>query len=172
MNLENFFHPVDPESIHDNIFKLLDRDWMLITAGNMDSFNTMTASWGAFGILWNKQVAFCFIRPQRYTYQFMEKNSYFTLSFFEETYRSVLDFCGSHSGRHVDKISETGLTPITTSLGNVGFKESRLIFECQKIYFDDLRPQHFLDETIHANYPGSDYHRLFIGEIIKAYLKA
>lgn len=171
MSLEKLFRSVDAETLSENVFKLFDKDWMLVTAGKMDSFNTMTASWGAFGILWHKQVAFCFVRPQRYTYQFMEKHDYFTLCFFDETHREALDFCGSHSGRHVDKIRETGLTPVPTSMGNVCFEESRLVIECQKIYFDDFRPQHFLNKAIYKNYPRKDYHRLYIGEIIQIYIR-
>jgi flavin reductase (DIM6/NTAB) family NADH-FMN oxidoreductase RutF len=169
VKFEKLFGSIDPETLSGNVFRMLDKDWMLITSGTQESFNTMTASWGAFGVLWNKQVAFCFVRPQRYTYRFMERNPVFTLSFFEEIHREALDFCGSHSGRNVNKIRETGLTPVPTSTGNICFAEAWLVIECRKIYFDDLKPQHFLDESIHRNYPIHDYHRLYIGEIIGIY---
>ena len=86
-----------PEAITDNPFKLIGKDWMLVAAGTEASFNTMTAAWGGLGILWEKKVCFCFIRPTRYTYAFMEKSEGFTLSFFEERYRDVLTYCGTNA---------------------------------------------------------------------------
>jgi len=161
------FEILDPLKIDDNVFKLLDRDWMLITAGSMDSFNTMTASWGGMGVLWNKNVCFCVVRPTRYTYNFMEKSDYFTLSFFTEKYRSVLNFCGTHSGRDVNKIEKTGLTPLEGNNGVVFFDEARLVIEARKIYFQDLNPENFLDDSIDENYPEKDYHRMYLDEIIR-----
>ena len=106
------FKEISVYDIQDNPFKLIADDWMLITAGNLQKFNTMTASWGALGELWNKKVAFCFVRPTRHTRAFMDAADTFTLTFFDEKYREALDFCGHHSGSKVDKIAKTGLTPI------------------------------------------------------------
>jgi len=153
--------------ITDNPFKLIGSDWMLITAGSIENWNTMTASWGGLGVLWNKEVSFCFIRPSRYTRSFMDKADYYTLSFFNEKYRDILNFCGSHSGRSVDKSKETGLSPVEMDSYTVSFREARLVLICKKIYFCDLKPENFLDISIEKNYPHKDYHRLFIGEIIK-----
>jgi flavin reductase (DIM6/NTAB) family NADH-FMN oxidoreductase RutF len=165
---ENFIK-IDPKEINENIFNLIGKDWMLITAGNIESFNTMTASWGGFGILWNKSVAYIFIRPQRFTYSFTEKFDQFTLCFFNDKYRDILKFCGTKSGRDTDKIKETGLLPKETELGNIYFKQSKLIIECKKLYFDDLKPENFIDKSIEKNYPKQDYHRLYIGEIINCF---
>ncbi|MCD8186883.1 MAG: flavin reductase, partial [Rikenellaceae bacterium] len=74
-------------------------------------FNTMTASWGAMGFLWNKPVAFVFVRPERYTFEFMEEYSAFTLSFMGKDQRHALKVCGSQSGRDSDKIADAGLKP-------------------------------------------------------------
>lgn len=90
--MKNKFREIVPEEISESAFKLIGSDWMLITSGTKKSFNTMTASWGGLGVLWDKNVCLCFIRPQRYTYKFMEKYKFFTFSFFPERYRSVLDF--------------------------------------------------------------------------------
>jgi len=165
------FKEIRPEEIGDNTFKLIGDDWMLITAGNLKKFNTMTASWGGFGILWHKKVCFCVVRPQRYTYKFMEEADTFTLSFFDDKYRNVLQFCGSKSGRDVDKIAATGITPVEDAEGKVYFSEARLVIECKKIYFQDLNPEHFLDPDIHKNYPAKDYHRMYIGEITRCLVK-
>ena len=75
-----------------NFVKMLSEDWALLTAGKSDCFNTMTVSWGGVGELWNKDVAFLFVRPQRYTFQFIENNDYFTLSFFGGEYKKELFF--------------------------------------------------------------------------------
>lgn len=169
--MEKAFSETDVLSLKESTFKLIGSDWMLITAGSIESFNTMTASWGGLGVLWDKNVCYCFIRPQRYTYEFMEKADFFTLSFFEEKYRDMLDFCGSHSGRDTDKVKETGITPVDGKLSTVYFSEARLVFTCRKIYFQDLVPDHFLDQSIQKNYPKKDYHRMYIGEIVSCLKK-
>ncbi len=159
---------IPPEQITDNVFRLIGRDWMLISAGSLDSFNMMTASWGALGELWGKRVAFCFVRPHRYTFQFMERATHYTLNFFDEAYRSALDFCGSRSGRDVHKAAETGLSPVAGVAGAVYFAEARLVLECRKLYAQDLNPACFVDETIGPrNYPQHDYHRMYVGEIVR-----
>lgn len=157
-------------SFHENIFKMIGDDWMLITAGKHDHFNMMTASWGTMGILWNKPIAICFIRPQRYTYQFAGKYDYFTLSFFEEKYRKILQICGSRSGRDTDKVEAAGLNPLETELGNICYAQSRLFIECRKLYFGDLKKENFvLPDIASHNYPTGDYHRFYIGEIVNYY---
>lgn len=165
------FMPIDPYLIEDNIFKLIASDWMLITAGDIKSFNTMTASWGAFGELWHRKICICFVRPVRHTYQFMEKAETFTLSFFAEEYRVVLKFCGTKSGRDVNKIKETKITPVTTESGSVYFDEARLVIECRKIYTHDLNPDLFIDPTIDKEYPDKDYHRMYIGQVVRVLKK-
>lgn len=146
--MKDLFKEISPESITDNPFKLIGKDWMLITAGAMSGFNTMTASWGGVGVLWGRNVCFCFIRPVRHTFQFMEKAGQFTLSFFTEDHRKALNFCGANSGRSVDKPKACGLTPQETADGMVSFKEARMIFECKKLYFHDFDPARFIDPAI------------------------
>ncbi|MFH1687220.1 MAG: flavin reductase [bacterium] len=158
---------ISADQLTDSAFKLIGTDWMLVTAGAIESFNSMTASWGGLGVLWNRKVAWCVIRPQRYTYQFTEKSDTFTLTFFEERYRNILKYCGTKSGRDVDKIKHTGLTPLVTCDGSVYFEQARLVLECRKIYVHDLDPANFLDTRIHDEYPDKDYHRLYMGEVIR-----
>jgi flavin reductase (DIM6/NTAB) family NADH-FMN oxidoreductase RutF len=165
------FLPVDPCVIKENPFHLIANEWMLITAGDSKSFNTMTASWGAMGELWNRKIAVCFVRPVRHTYRFMEQADVFTLSFFDEAHREALKFCGSHSGRDTDKIAQTGLTPVPTESGGVYFAQARLVLECRKIYFQDITPTNFLDATIDQEYPKKDYHRMYIGQIIRCLVR-
>lgn len=162
------FKPIAPEAIQDNPFHLIGKEWMLVTAGDDKNFNTMTASWGGVGVLWGKNVCFVFIRPSRYTYEFIEKADGLTLSFFTEEYRAALKLCGSKSGRDVDKCEETGLTPYALSNGNVAFSQARLVLNCRKLYWQDMAPSQFLDLAIEKNYNGQDYHRMYVCEIVEA----
>ncbi len=150
--------------IDENVFKLIGSDWMLITAGTKDSFNTMTASWGGLGVLWNKPVSYIFVRPTRYTYEFLENSGTYSISFFNEKYRNALSICGSKSGRDIDKVKEAGLTPVVSENGIVYFDEAKLVLECTKLYYQDIDPSHFLDPKINELY-NNDYHRMYIGEI-------
>ncbi len=167
--MENKLVKINPEDLSDNIFKLIGKDWMLITAGTPGAYNTMTASWGAAGVLWNKNVCFCFIRPGRHTRAFMEKNNMFTLSFFGEEYRAALNLCGTKSGRDSDKAKEAGITPVKSPAGAVYFSEARLVIECKKIYCQDIDPANFIEPAINSNYPKKDYHRMYVGEILNCY---
>jgi flavin reductase (DIM6/NTAB) family NADH-FMN oxidoreductase RutF len=170
--MEHSFKTRNPESLDDNFFRRINRDWMLITAGTLEHFNTMTASWGTMGILWNKPVAICFIRPHRYTFQFAEKHDFFTLTFLEDTYRDILSFCGSHSGKDTDKIAGTGLVPLELGRESISFEQAQLIFECRKMYADYIKEDNFFTrELIRKNYPGRDFHRFYIGEIVNCYCR-
>ena len=96
------FHETEIQKLSFNPFTKIDKEWMLVTAGNAEKCNTMTASWGGLGVLWNKYVSFLFIRPQRYTMEFLEREDYYSLSFFGSSCREALSYCGSHSGRDGD----------------------------------------------------------------------
>ena len=162
------FKEKEIKDLSENPFKLIGDDWMLITAGKSDDFNTMTASWGNMGILWHKPVATCFIRPQRHTFDYANNAPYFTLSFFDEKYRKILNFCGSRSGRDTDKVKETGLNPVFIEDNIIGFEQARMVIVCKKLYEGDLQPGNFLfQELIDKNYKKNDFHRFYIGEIVK-----
>ncbi|MEN8209083.1 MAG: flavin reductase [Candidatus Fermentibacteria bacterium] len=166
--MKPLFKEIKPDDISDSVFKLIAEDWFLLTAGSpADGYNTMTASWGGLGQLWHKRAAFVFVRPQRHTWKFMENNELFTMSFFSEAYRDALKYCGSHSGRDTDKALETGLTPFEPSAGTAAFEQAALILVCRKLYFQDFKPERFLDNEIDSLYPEKGYHRMYIGEIEK-----
>lgn len=165
------FNKIGVKSIGGNIFELIGDKWMLITGGDRDGFNTMTASWGGAGILWQKAVTFSFIRPQRYTRKFMDFGEYYTLSFFGEDYRDALFLCGSKSGRDLDKVREAGLTPRYADCDAVYFEEAELVLVCRKIYIHDIDPENFLDPGIAGVYENGDYHRMYVGEIVEVLAK-
>lgn len=162
---------IDPKSIHDNPFALIGDQWALITAGDRDSCNTMTASWAGIGVLWNKPVATIYIRPQRYTYQFTEQSDCFTLTFFAPgERREALALCGSKSGRDMDKFAAAGLSVAFAACGAPYVAEGELVLVCKKLYAQDLKEECFLDGSlIDKNYPTRDFHRMYVGEIIEAW---
>jgi len=142
---------------------------MVLTAGDFAAgrFKAMAVGWGSLGTLWNKPFVQVFVRPTRYTYEFMEKHETFTLCAFPPNLRKAVQLLGSKSGRDSDKIAEAGLTPIASSrVAAPGFAEAELILECRKIYWDDLDSRHFLDSGVEANYPKKDYHRIYFGEVL------
>ena len=157
-----------PTALGDNVFQSIGRDAMLVTAGTPDSFNTMTASWGGWGHLWNRDVTFSFVRPQRHTFGFMERAETYTLCFFDKEHKSILDFCGSRSGRDVDKIAATGLTPIADASGAIYFAQARRVLVCRKLYAQDLTADSFVDPRVIAEaYPKADFHRMYVGQIVR-----
>lgn len=166
------FKKVNISDITTDPFTKIGKEWMLITGGNMDDYNTMTASWGQLGVLWNKNVITCYIRPNRYTYEYIEKGDTFTVSFYGEEYRKALSFCGAHSGRDCDKAKETGLTPAEFD-GNVAFEEADMVFVCRKLYSYDLAKEGFLtDDGLPEQFFSKDpYHRAYISEITAVYVK-
>ena len=134
------------------------------------SFNFMTVSWGGLGFLWNKPFALVVVRPTRYTRQFIDQASSWTLSVLPEAYRRALNYAGSRSGREGDKARACGLTPLASRhVTAPSFAEAELVLECRKSYFADLDPTHFLDESIQSHYPSRDYHRVYIGEVLAAF---
>lgn len=145
--------------------------WFLLTAGDFagDRYNTMTVGWGSFGTMWNRPFAQVVVRPSRHTYRFIEEFETFTLCAFGEDQRAALQLLGSQSGRDGDKIRASGLTPVkATRVAAPGFAEAKLMIECRKLYWDDLKPGHFADATIGECYPEGDYHRIYFGEIVAA----
>jgi flavin reductase (DIM6/NTAB) family NADH-FMN oxidoreductase RutF len=165
------YKQLPPDKIPGNIIKMLNEDWMLITAGTDAHFNMMTASWGGLGVLYGKPIAFCFINPARYTYQLMEKNDTYTLTFYTEAYREALKYCGSNSGRDKDKVKGSGLTPITTPAGSKAFSEAWLIIECRKLVGQSLSHDALFDEKVKSEWAGKQLHKMYIGEIVSVWVK-
>lgn len=155
-----------------DVFKMFNEQWALVTAGNMQDYNTMTIGWGSLGTIWGpvnkgKQIVTVYVSPARYTYEYLEKNDYFTISFFPEQYRRDLGYLGSHSGRDGDKVAKTKLTPVGVDAG-VTFQEAELTFVCKKLYadsFDGERAPEWMRNVVYKQIPA---HHFYIGEIEKA----
>lgn len=164
---------IEIKDLTENFFESISKEWMLVTVGTPEHFNTMTASWGGIGFLWNKPVAFVFIRPERYTYEFAEKNEYLTLSFLGDENRQIHNICGSKSGRDTDKVQETGLKPLPTPDGNITFEQSRLTLECRKLYSRMLEPESFIDKQPLEKWysENNGMHKMYIVEIVNVWKK-
>lgn len=168
---------IRPEEITDNTFKMIGKDWMLVTACTTTEGadgkiltgkpNTMTASWGGLGIMWNKPVATIYLRPQRYTKEIIDQTEYFSLSVLSEKYKNALNFCGQHSGRDCDKFAATKLE--VDYMNSVPWiKQARLVLFCRKLYAQELDPYSFTDSRIcDQNYRKDDFHTMYIAEVTK-----
>jgi flavin reductase (DIM6/NTAB) family NADH-FMN oxidoreductase RutF len=164
----NNFKEISPEVLRKNPFHLIGKEWMLITAGDKENMNTMTASWGGLGVMYGKNVAFIVIRPQRYTKEFIDREETFSLSFFDKTHRNTLDYLGSVSGRTEDKIDKSGLTVVHSGFTPY-FNEASHVLICKKMFKQTLEGESLLDDKLENTwYPNKDYHILYIAEITKA----
>ncbi len=167
------FRKIDFEKFDENIFDLLSKDWLLVTAESEGKVNTMTVGWGGLGVMWGKKVAFVVIRPERYTYSFVENSDRFSLTAFDESYRSELTYCGRTSGRDEDKIAKCGFTLLSDN-GSPYFGEARLVINCKKLYADSLREECFFDGGASMNRWYGEHgglHKLYIAEIESILIK-
>ncbi len=164
------FKEITPQEI-DRILTRIGKEWMLISASDGERSNTMTASWGCMGVLWNQPVAICFIRPQRYTYTITENTDRLSLAFFDGGYRDALTLCGRTSGRDGDKFERAGLTELSSEEGIPYPAEASLVLLCRKLYADDLKKVCFLDPALLSNYADDDFHRVYICEIERVLCK-
>lgn len=159
---------MDLEKFQTAPFHLLDKEWALLTAGEKEKFNSMTISWGGMGTMWGKPVVTVYVKPIRYTYEFMEKSEYFTISFYDEAYHKDLGIMGSKSGRNMDKVAETKLTPDFLEKG-ISYQEAKLTLICKKIYFQDLEMKHIQnipEQDLERYYKTEPIHRMYMGEVV------
>lgn len=163
------FKQIDASTLTFNPFEKLSKQWALVSAGNLDKFNMMTVSWGAVGVIWGKPSVTAYIRQTRYTKEFVDQNDTFTLTFLKDGHREALNVLGSKSGRDMDKMKDSGLTPVEVD-GNVTFAEADLVLVCRKRFVQDMPKENFLQqETLDRWYADQNYHTMYIGEIIAAY---
>lgn len=163
------FHLTSPEEFERSPFRLVGKEWLLITTpdeSKVSGANAMTASWGSMGILWNKPVATVFVRPQRYTYGLCESAERFALCVLPEENRDALKICGTKSGKDTDKLAACSLDCIDID-GVKVIEKSSVAMICKKLYADDLKKDCFIDKDQIKHYPIDDFHRFYILEIEK-----
>lgn len=153
---------IKPEELNKNVFDMIGKQWMLVSATKAGKTNAMTASWGGLGIMWGKQVAFVFIRESRYTKEFVDATDKIVLSFFGEDYKKMLGYMGSVSGRTEDKIEKAGLT-LTE---NNTFEQAELTMICKKLFVSDMKAESFVsNEELDKWYKDGDMHTMYVVEI-------
>lgn len=165
------FRVIAPNEM-DPIFDRIKKGWFLLSASDGENTNTMTVSWATVGELWNKPVAICYVRPQRYTFGILEKTDRLTLTALPEDYRAAMNFCGRTSGRDCDKFKEAGLTCAFTEEGAPYAAEGETVLVCKKLYADDIRESAFVDTSlIEKVYAQGDFHRFYVCEIERVLVK-
>lgn len=162
------FKEITAKELKDNLIGMIADEYMLITAGDKTAHNMMTASWGYAGEIWGNDSCLALVRPQRYTMEFIEKQDYFTLSFYGDN-KAIHKICGSKSGRDCDKTALTGLTPVFSD-NTVYFSEARVVLVCKKQYVDRMKEECFIDKEPLRWY-NDDYHYMIIGKIEKVLVK-
>lgn len=165
------FKEVALDELQVSPFTKFDKDWALVTAGKLEDSNTMTVSWGGVGTMWSLPVATIYIRPQRYTKEFIDREDRFTVSFYSPEHKRALGVLGAKSGRDGDKVAEVGFTPVQVGEG-VAFDEAELVLVCRKLYADTIKPERFIDRSCDTKwYPEHDYHTMYIGEVEHAFAR-
>ena len=157
---------IDPSELQIRPFHLLDKEWALLVGGK-DKPNPMTVSWGGFGTLWEHPVVTVYVRPTRHTFGLLKEDPSFTLNILPEGHRKTLDFCGSESGREVNKWKACGIHPAPSSCVPVPrVSEAELAVECRVVATMQVDPGRFLDRSLEQLYPKRDYHTAFVGHVL------
>ena len=141
------------------------KEGCLITAGDINNYNTMTIGWGMIGTIWRKKTFVAYVKPVRYTYQFMENNDYFTISFYDKKYIKEIGYLGSKSGRNTNKVKDVNFHPVQLDNG-VTFEEAYCTIVCKKYYWSDINKENVMQIDIDRYYSNEDVHRVYYGEII------
>lgn len=149
-----------------DILSVFDKKWALLTAGDSDNFNAMTISWGGLGTIWGRPVATVYVRTSRYTHDFMDANEFFTVSFYPEECKRILGVLGSKSGRDMDKMKESGLTPVQAG-ESMSFKEAEITLVCRNLFKQQLNVANMPEDVAKAMYEGQAPHDMYIGEIVE-----
>ncbi|MCI2055808.1 MAG: flavin reductase [Oscillibacter sp.] len=162
---------IDLTALTPEVFSVFGTNNALLTAGDRTACNTMTVGWCGLGRMWNLPSCTVYVRPERYTYQFMENHDYFTVAVLALADHDKMKLCGSASGRDLDKFKACGMTA-QYGLHDAPFPaEAEWALVCKKRYAQDLKPEFALDERINAFYQGEGWHRMYIGEVVETYVK-
>ena len=166
------FKQITVEDYLVNAVTIFRDNWGLLTAGTPEKCNTMTVSWGMLGEVWGVDATMVFVRPQRYTKEFMDANDSFTLSFLPKgkDSKKIHGICGTQSGRDIDKIAATGLTPVALD-DSVYFAQAQTVIFCRKLAAQGFDPAGFLTDVPKAMYPEKDYHTFYVGKIEKILIR-
>ena len=162
-----------------NPFQKFHKETAIITGGDPKNYNSLVVGWGEMGVLWQKPVITIYVKHERYTWEFLERGEFFTVSFLSRKHRKKLGFIGSKSGRNIkNKEKESGLHVINKGPGlGIIFEESVETYVCKLIYkhamfYNNLNQEikGFYDFAVGKGNIDNTPHSLYIGEVIAHYL--
>ncbi len=148
-----------------NPFEKFNKEWALVTSGKKESFNSMTISWGTIGTLWHKSIVIIFVRPDRYTFKFLKDCDTFTVSFYDEKYRNELSLFGRTSGKDVDKVKESGFTPVFLD-NSITYKEANQTIVLKKIYMEQMDKTKYNEDALKCYKENDPAHYMIIGQVL------
>ena len=175
-SFDELFKKVQPAELTDNVFKLVGEDYTVITSGEGEKYNSMTASYGGWGRLFEEPVTWCFLRANRYTLELMKESKTYTMTYFADEYKDQVMYFGSVSGRDSEKMKNHKLTPVQTPDGTPAYKEAKLIVECKLMEVTTVNPADFYMEkgksfVEEAYAEAKDYHKLVFGQITNVWVR-
>lgn len=175
-SFDDLFKKIDPTEIPEDVFTLVNKDFTVLTGGNPEHYNSMLASWGGWGTLFDKPVTWCFLRANRYTLELIRKDLTYTMSYFDNEYKEDIMPFGTQSGRNSNKMKETKLAAVQTPAGNMTYKEAKLIIECKLFEITTVSPDDFQTEDFRtfvtdAHAEAKDYHKIVFGEITGVWVR-
>lgn len=159
-------------------FQELSKDFLsqlvkgaFLTVKKEDIVNTMTIGWGNVGYIWNKPMLMVPVRYSRHTYSMIDRAKEFTVSVpVKRDLKEALAYCGTKSGRDVDKIKECDLTLHTAQQVDTPIiSDCDLQIECRIVYKQAMEPGTLDQDIRDLKYPNGDFHVMYYGEIVKAY---
>lgn len=162
------FKKVEKKDLQLSPVRMFADDWPLLTAGDdKNGYNTMTIAWGHIGAIWNKPTIIVYVRPQRYTKEFVDSGELFTVSVLPSEYQEALAYLGKTSGRDEDKVKKANITPVFDK-GTTYFEEAELVFVCRKLYQSRIKEEGFVQHSLSDQmYPEKDFHTMYVGEIVE-----
>ena len=165
---------IDPKTLTTDILNVFDAQKALLTAGNREKSNTMTIGWAQLGTVWGVPMCTVYVRPERYTYDFVEAQEYFTVSVLSaEHKKTTMVYCGTKSGRDVDKFKDCELT-VAYGAGDAPYvEEAEWVLVCRKLYAQDMAGEFVNgDERVLSFYGAhGNWHKMYVGEVVEAYKK-
>lgn len=122
-------------------FGLAPNPVALITSGDKENTDISTIAWT--GILNSEpMIVYVSIRPSRYTNELIRKNNQFVINLPNARLVKEADYCGTKSGRDVNKFENCGLTKGESSKINVPYiEECPINLECEVIDIKSM-PSH------------------------------
>ncbi|MCC8019058.1 MAG: flavin reductase family protein [Rikenellaceae bacterium] len=171
---DELFRSIDIREVEEDLFTLVNSDFTVITSGTLPAYNSMIASWGGWGVMFDRPVTWCFLRSNRYTLQVIMENGTYTMSYFDEEYKGDIMLFGTRSGP--EKMKEHNLTAVETPDGNITYKEAKIVIECSTAAITTVSPDDFRDEEsrkfiVDAHTETGEYHKLVFGDITKVWVR-